>query len=174
MPTSRLPIVSLLKACRPTTVVGAVILIVVAAIQCCLWRRIAHVGVKVFETQPTFTNFNAAPAITFVGVKIRIETPRLHRFPTAINASIRLFSFPISALSVFKSGFQFSTQTAARFGRAVQIVSEKGTLFSAFTFAKIASVWFSVDEREDGQASKFLTREINGFRHKLDYKLRRA
>ena len=170
-----LTIVCLFLSRRPTTVVEAVASVVVDAVERQVIRRIAHVGIEIFKAvKPSVTDGDASTAIAFVGMKVGITHSRFHRFPNTVGPRV-WFSAPwVSALAVFKSGMKFSAQTAARFGRAVQIVSEKGTLFSAFTFTEITSVWFAVDERDYGQSSELLTCEINGFGHKLDYRLRSA
>ena len=166
---------SLFTASRPTTVGGRIRTVVVNSIERQLRRWVSHVSIEIFKAvEPSVADRDAPSAVVFVGRNIRIENATLHCFPNAIGASSWFSVFPVSALAMLKSSVKFTAQASARFGRTAQIVGEEGAFFSAFTFAKIASVWITFDEGDYGQSSELLTCEINGFGHKLDYKFRSA
>ena len=82
-------VISLLKGACPTAVVRFVISVVVFSIQTLSGRRFSHVGVKVFEGQPSFTHNDSSTSVIFRLPNVRIMASSHHRFPQIVNPCFR-------------------------------------------------------------------------------------
>jgi hypothetical protein len=147
---------------RPTTVVRRIGTVIVSTIQCHFIWRITHVGIEIFEAvEPLFADRDASASIVFVRPDLWVGASCLHRFPTAIGASVRLSSFWISAFAMFEAMLSLTFQASARFIATAKTVTKGNTFVSAITSAEPTgiSIW-TLNTRKDGQAYESLTCKI--------------
>lgn len=107
----------LLGGCRPATIAGLVVAVVVGiAVQGHTGRTVTHIAQESREvTAPLGANTNTAPAIARIAVVIGIFTPDNHRLPTVVGARGR-FVFRTVRLAVTPPARRrhFACQTTAR------------------------------------------------------------
>jgi hypothetical protein len=98
--TRRATIRGLLLGRRPTAVCWFVIAVVVHALDRVSIRRgFAHVGVKVFEDGPSFTNANAAAAVSLEVFRVAITASGEHARPNTVDPRALLAVDPIQFAS---------------------------------------------------------------------------
>jgi hypothetical protein len=77
---------SLLETIRPSAITGFVITKAIDAIDRLVFRRIAHVGVEVFELLPAFANNDSFATVTLPRLIVWINAARTHINPRFIGA----------------------------------------------------------------------------------------
>ena len=157
-------IVVLLFVCRPSTIGGFIVSVVVDAVNAMLWRGFSsHIGKKIGVNQPAFTHRNASPSIILPTFVVGISTSFPHRNPSAIfQRSTGLTAF---AMFIIEMGRQFFMQASARFG----VARAHGIAFDlefCSTFANASPRAIS-SVSKDKQSSETLTRDIDEFGHCL-------
>ena len=102
-------IVGLLKLVSPFAIFGAVVAIVIYALNAATLWPVAHVGVEVFKRIPALTDFNASPAIVLIPFVVWIVASLTHSAP---NFPYFGLAHPVSAISF---AGKLRTQAPARF-----------------------------------------------------------
>ena len=74
---------------RPNAIGWAVTSVVVDAFEGQTGRRIAHVGIEIFEAQPLFAAGNAPSTVIAVVGAIRVAAPLEHGLPNMVNGGAR-------------------------------------------------------------------------------------
>jgi hypothetical protein len=93
----------------PADIAGFVVPVVVDAVDGLSGRALAHVLQESFEAQPTFTNGDAAPAVTRPSIAFRIGASLYYFHPGAIG-----WRWPsLSGVAMFQTVWLFSSLTAA-------------------------------------------------------------
>jgi hypothetical protein len=95
---SRVPI--LLRKCRPDTITGFVVAIIVKALDEHVWRRLAHVVSKIFIGKPPLTDADSASAVSEIIFVVDAIASANHVAPSFIE---RPFAFAVASAMVFRS-----------------------------------------------------------------------
>lgn len=80
-------VVSLLKLSSPSAIARFVVAVVIDALDFVARRRIAHICIERGEGSPAFTDCNAASAIVFVRLRVRVIASISHPRPNNIDLS---------------------------------------------------------------------------------------
>jgi hypothetical protein len=79
----------LLRYGRPSAILREITKVIIDAIDGRTVRRVAHVGVKIFEIEPALTNGDAAAAVPGIAAVLRVKAARFHAVPGGPYAAAR-------------------------------------------------------------------------------------
>jgi hypothetical protein len=111
----------------------------------------AYISKKIFQFVPTFTHFNTARSVPFIGAVISSIASTHHTTPNKVE---RVVGLPVCMIAFFT--------TAGTVVAVVQVPGLDDTKFAAVAFAEPFTAVFTMDY---DQSTKTLTRDIFEFGH---------
>jgi len=110
---------------RPSAISRFVIAVVVDTIKRVVFRTLAHVGKKVIEFSPTFTNANTATTVMFPSSGFGISAPLQHGVPRSVSRMI--------GHAMRSDGISSPTSARLRWSRGTQLRRAQDCFVSAGT-----------------------------------------